>query len=180
MPSGATPQERNPEEVARLAIDFLPRRELTNRIVAISTTQTSVTGAVEEIIYIYTIPANSLAIDGRSGIRIRAWGKQKDNGTSQQIKIRLGGIAGTIVAQTTASGYAAGQTDWVLDATILRKTSITQTAEGQAHVTTSAPVALVSSPGATLTGNVDLVVTGDGAVANDITIHGAVVEMIQI
>lgn len=29
MPTGATPQERNPEEVARLAVDFLLRREFS-------------------------------------------------------------------------------------------------------------------------------------------------------
>lgn len=137
----------------------------------VNTTSQATTGTSEEVLATYTLPANALSANGK-GVRITAW--TTGTGAGQKItRIRFGGLAGTIVAGTVSSGGAGVH---VVHATVLRTGAATQVAMGQGFINGGSANNTGSSPTQTLSGTVDIVVTGTSAVAGEQTFTAMFVE----
>lgn len=143
-------------------------------VFCVNTTSQATTGTVEEILATCTIPANTLSIDG-TGLRVKTWGTFAANGNSKTLNIRFGGIGGTIVGNWTSTGNA---TAWSVESVIVRTGAATQVAYGNGFGFNLAPRTQTASPSQTLSGAVDLVVTGTTATASgDATFLGLIVEV---
>lgn len=133
------------------------------------------TGAntTETDLFTYTIPANTLAVNGQR-VHIKAWGSFAANGNTKTVNFRVG--ATTIITQL--SGAFSG-TGWVVDGTLIRTGAAAQDTfalsitglNTQYHASyTSTTESLTSSLIVKVTG------TNGTAAANDIVGKGFIVE----
>lgn len=145
-------------------------------ILNVNTTAQATTGTSEEILVTYTLPANALAVDGQM-LRIRAFGTSAANTNSKSARIRFGGIGGpavSVVSTTTASAH------WTAEAVVIRTGAATQVSNGVSWYANFTSFTTVAAPTATLSGAVDIVVTGTTATsAGDLTFTGLVVELLN-
>jgi hypothetical protein len=146
-------------------------------VLNVNTTSQATTGTVEEVLATYTLPANTLSANGK-GVRITAWGTTAANGNAKTTRIRFGGIGGTIVA--TVAGSSSGSAV-VLSCVIARTGAATQTSVSLTQLMASSTNSVtVAAPTQTLSGTVDIVVTGTTAAsAGDLTFVGMVVEALN-
>lgn len=127
----------------------------------------------EEVLRTWTIPASTLSGDGNQ-ILLDAYGAFEADANGKTVRLRWGGIAGTIIA----TGYnqdAAAITAWHLSARIVRLASNSQRWVGKTTLFGSTDGNAVSDYlGHTIhglatetdTASIDLVVTGQNKVAN--------------
>ena len=141
-----------------------------------TTTQTTAV-TTEESLSSYTLPARAMWKDGQ-GVRIKAWGTTAANTNAKTLRIRLGGVSGTILMDTGAP--AANNTNWVITAEFFRTSETTQESHGEATHNGSVREPNTSSPTEDLTTSLDIVVTGQNSVASagDIVHKGTVIEYI--
>jgi hypothetical protein len=146
-------------------------------VLNVNTTSQATTGTVEEVLATYTLPANTLSANGK-GVRITAWGTTAANGNAKTTRIRFGGIGGTIVA--TVAGSSSGSAV-VLSCVITRTGAATQTSVSLTQLMASSTNSVtVAAPTQTLSGTVDIVVTGTTAAsAGDLTFVGMIVEALN-
>jgi hypothetical protein len=146
-------------------------------VLNVNTTSQATTGTVEEVLATYTLPANTLSANGK-GVRITAWGTTAANGNAKTTRIRFGGIGGTIVA--TVAGSSSGSAV-VLSCVIARTGAATQTSVSLTQLMASSTNSVtVAAPTQTLSGTVDIVVTGTTATsAGDLTFVGMIVEALN-
>lgn len=83
---------------------------------SLSTTSYTTVGTAEEVAYSFSLPANTLDINGRS-LRIVAWGSTAANGNNKQMKLWLNPTmagqtisAAGVISGGTVSGVGAGVT----------------------------------------------------------------------
>lgn len=142
----------------------------------VNTTAQATTGTVEEVLATCTLPANAMSANGK-GVRITAWGSLAANGNSKTLNLRFGGLSGTIIAAWTSTGNASG---WNLFSTVIRTGAATQVAFGNGYGFNLAPRTTDAAPTQTLSGAVDIVVTGTTATASgDATFKGLIVEFLN-
>lgn len=132
-----------------------------------STTAVAVTGASEETLATYTIPASTMAVNGDT---IAFWSGMKFTNSinNKRIKVKFGGT--TIFDSGSLAVTAA--TDIGITARIIRAGATTQKAIVEMNTSSLATFpafAQVSAPAETLSGTVALVITGQGGAANDVT-----------
>lgn len=142
----------------------------------VSGTVTGNVGVGEDILATYTVPADTLAANGQA-LRISAWGTTAANGNNKEGRIRFGGIGGTVVADTGVGAFNA--LAWNMNAIIVRTGAATQTSTGNAFISNSAFTTSRTAPGQTLSGTVDIVVTGEATNNDDIQIYGLIVEAVN-
>ena len=143
-------------------------------VLHVSTTSQATTGTSEEVLATYTLPANTLSANGKA-IRVTAWGTTAANGNAKTLRIRFGGVGGTVVALNATSTSGAY---WLLRSVIIRTGAANQSSIGESMSSNTAVV--VASPTQTLSGAVDVVVTGTTTTsAGDATFIGLVVEALN-
>lgn len=144
-------------------------------VLYVSTTAQATTGTTEEVLATYTLPANTLARDGQA-IRITTWGLHANNSNAASLRIRVGGIGGTLIANANTS---TADSAYAYTAVLMRVSASTQTAASQMIVRTSGSAIVTATALDTTVAN-DIVVTGlSAAGAGDITCYGLLVEAIN-
>jgi hypothetical protein len=154
--------------VAQLTLsDIVDGTNLSRRVSSV-TTPVSTTGTTEEVLATYSMPANTLASAGQ-GIRLTGGFTQINTGNSKTFRVRVGGLAGTVVANLAGfTGLTAGYFDVLFQ----RVTSTT----GIAAAFASVNFAETRSTSVTtdFTGSVDIVITGLTPTASgDLTLQQA-------
>ena len=132
------------------------------------------TNAAETVMATCTVPANTLTASGHALV-FRTQGITAANVNVKNIKVRFGGIGGTIVAEF--NGISASAAPWRLEGEIIRTGATTQRSAGVGFASTSAFLLTSAAPTQTLSGAVDLVVTGLGVATADVTLKTLVVEV---
>lgn len=144
-----------------------------------STTQACTTGLVEEDLWTYSLPANSLDADGR-GIRIMAFGSLANNANAKTVNFYANAlvVVGT-GSQTTANGI------WRLDVTLLRSGPATEvgyagisSGVGGSSVQTLRGASLASTANTTSALPIKITGTTPTTIA-DVCVRGAVVETLR-
>lgn len=131
------------------------------RLHAITSTVTT-TGTTEEVLSTYTMPANTLDSNGRM-LHMLVGATTANNANSKTLRIRVGGIAGTMIASQLVSSPASRM---FFDVYVVRRTSTTgfasetQNTINQTSITTD------------FTGSIDIVLTGQtSGAAGDVTVQ---------
>jgi hypothetical protein len=133
---------------------------------------------VEEVLMSYTLPANALNVDGK-GVKVKAWGTTALNANVKNIRLKFGGLAGTILVQNTVTTTPNEQT-WIYEATILRASSSVQKTIGSGYVGIITQGVFATGPAQNDAAAIDIVVSGETPTAiGDITAEGLIVEMIN-
>jgi len=139
-----------------------------------STTATSTTGLVEETLLSYTLPAATLAVNGR-GVRITAAGAFAANANAKTVKAYFG--ATDLTVNFLASTFNGG--GWRVTAEVFRTAAATQVAEAFIFGITSGRSVQPVTPAETLSGTVLIKVTGTTPTTiGDITQNYLLVEAI--
>lgn len=166
----------NWREVAR-SYNAAPATDLFT-LGAFDDTQDTSAGDPEEVLYTYTIPANTLAAAGDT-VEITAVGTLAGDTDAKVVRLRLGGLAGTIIS--TVSNNSASDLTWRVTAKVTRIASNSQrcVGEGLFYSATAATrhQQTVTTATATDSGTIDLVVTADGVNAGDIVYEAGWVEI---
>lgn len=149
------------------------------RVIGQSAVQLTLTGGVvntETVMATITIPAGAMGINGR--LRVTALFGVTNNANTKRLRIRFGGLAGTIYSSTdlTASTYLRAQAE-------LANRALVNSQVGAPNSITSA---FGSTAGSLITGAIDtsatadLVLTGTLVTANTdtITIESYLVELL--
>ena len=129
----------------------------------------------EKVLNTYTLPANSLDMDGK-GIRVRAWGSVAANANNKTVKIEFGGVQMVIAGVVGWNGI-----DWLFEAEIFRTGVGAQICVGEytadainAQIQRSTP-----SSDETTALDVELIGLNATAAANDIVCNGMTVELVS-
>lgn len=150
--------------------------ELDPALAAFDDTQSASNGA-EKVAYTYTIPANTFNVNGNT-VELLGVGTLAANANAKTVRVRLGGLAGTVIA--TAADNAAANTSWRTQVNVARLGSNSQRAVGMMWFYTSSGVGravqTITTTTATDTGTIDLVITVEAA-ANDAIYECAWVEI---
>jgi hypothetical protein len=135
----------------------------------------------EKALVTYTVPANVLAVNGRS-LRIVAHGSYVANANTKTVRVRWNGLSGTIGGVIVTGGV--GSTRWRVEALVSRIASNSQrlawnhvALDTVNNVYATADVDYATAA-VTDSGAIDLMVTGQNgtAAANDIVLEAAWVE----
>jgi hypothetical protein len=133
----------------------------------------------EDTLHTYTLPANSLAVNGQS-VRVTMWGTFANNAHNKTVRVYFGATAFAFPA--TALAVAAHT--WTVDMVVTRLTATTQAAKARYQDTSGVSevvaVNLVASPAETLSGNIVIRNTGQitaTPTAGDIIATATVVEL---
>lgn len=141
-------------------------------VLYVSTTAAATQGTSEEVLHTYSLPANTLSENGR-GIRITATATHAANTNSATIRIRFGGIAGTIIGGVASTTSGAS---YRVVCEIYRTGAATQLSTSVSAAGTASAI-LSAAPTQTLSGAIDLVVDGVTATsAGDLTFTSLMVE----
>lgn len=153
---------------------LLPTRGLPSGRLTSSTTSTGTDAATtEKTLATYTVQANLLSLDGRA-LKITAFGITAANGNTKTIRLKYGGTTiGTAVTSTSGDS-------WRIDATVIRTGATTQVASCN-YVIGSVTSSTYTTPAETLSGAVNILVTGQNETssANDIEFKGLTVEYLR-
>lgn len=127
----------------------------------------------ETVLFTCTLPANTLAVNAQR-VHASAMCTTAANGNNKTIRLRFGGVGGTVIAATATAAF--NNVPIVLDAKVTRTGAATQDAWGRAIPSGLSGVvaATFAQPTQTLSGSVALVVTGQNgtAAANDVSCKG--------
>ncbi len=138
-----------------------------------TTTQTGNVGTGEDDLASYSVPANTLAVNGQS-LWFEAWGTLAATAVTKTLRVRFG-TAGTNLFFTRAESSISANT-WHIRGRITRTGAATQ--KGFGTYTVSAGVATADSSTAlnqTLSGAVTFKVTGEATNNNDIVLEALTV-----
>lgn len=130
----------------------------------------------EEVLATYTLPAATIAADGK-GIRVIASGTTAANANTKTIRLKLGGTTYATNAVTTAPNASA----WEAEFTILRSGAATAVAVGKA-VFTATSEGIQRGTGTPTWANANAIeVTGQNgtASAGDITVSMVTIELLK-
>jgi hypothetical protein len=150
---------------------------------AFDDTQALTSTNTEAILYTRTVPANTLAVNGTT-LRITACGTLAADTDSKTVRIRWGGIGGTIASVVVDA--TAAVTNWRMDALITRIGSNAQRLNGVGTMfnTSNNNIGKSQNTVATAaqsdTSAIDIVVTGTGVNPSDIVFEAAWVERLVV
>jgi hypothetical protein len=149
-------------------------------VLNVNTTTQATTGTSEEVLATYTLPANTLSANGKL-IRITAWGTFAANANSKTTRVRFGGLAGTIISGVTTT---SNNGNWRHVTEVVRTGAATQASSGVVtYGVTAGAGALaptVGAPTQTLSGTVDIAVTGTSPTTiGDVSFSGLIVEALN-
>ena len=151
----------------------------TGRIPAVAyisgTSASTGANTTETDLQTYTLPANTLGVDGR-GVRIRAWGDFAANANTKTVRLKFGGTTIQFNATTTAPNNM----DYVIEAVIVRIGANSQTYGSFMLVETLPQSTISTSIAITDTAGIVIKVTGQNGTANagDISCRAMVVEVL--
>ena len=141
-------------------------------VFCVNTTSAATTGTTEQILATCTLPANALSANGK-GVRITARGITAANANSKTFRVRIGGLAGTLLGGITTT---ASNTAWWVNGDVIRTGASAQAIGALAVVGTVTGTNSATSAVAE-TGTIDIVVTGQTpTAAGDLTFHALIVE----
>lgn len=140
-------------------------------VLYVTTTQTGNVGTGEDTLASYSVPANTLAVNGQS-LWFEAWGSFAANGNNKTVKARFGS-SGTNLMFDTGAVAVNGQ-DWFLRGRIIRTGAATQKS-GVQFTRAVVNVDSVTALDQTLSGAVTLAISGEATSNNDIVIESFVV-----
>jgi hypothetical protein len=144
-------------------------------ILSVSTPAQATTGTAEEILGTYTLPANTLSADGKA-LRITVHGIHAANANSGYLRVRIGGLAGALIASMSSSSSGA---KFRAVCEIIRTASGAEQF-GSVGGTDSAAVTLTGTIAADTTAPIGIVVTGATSVqAGDVTLTAFIVEALN-
>ena len=134
------------------------------------------TGAdtVETTLWSYTLPANTLSVDGQC-LKITAWGTFANTASNTRT------IKGKFGATTVVTSARAQTNDtWLCEMYVIRTSATAQKATGTGNYGGLQDRGVVS-PAETLSGTVTIVITGQNgaATAGDITYVGSIVQALN-
>ena len=139
-----------------------------------ATTTNAATGADtnETDLWSYTLPANTLAVDG-SFVRVTVWVSFAANANAKTVRHYFGGTSIHSFAGAFNNVQYHGQTQ------IIRKSASDESVGTEAQAGTTGGTSYNNGPGVSLTANAIIKVTGQNgsASASDITFRGATVEV---
>lgn len=141
-------------------------------VLFVSTTAVGNVGTGTDDLITYSIPANTLAVNGQS-VEFEAWGTIAN---SAGVKSVLAVFGATTVL--TAAFIALAGDEWVLRGRIVRTGAATQKVHGSIVVTepSNPTTANVTTAAETLSGAVTLKIQGVGTANNDVVCEGLVVK----
>jgi hypothetical protein len=144
-------------------------------------TQVTTSGATETALRTFTLPANTLNATGRTVI-FRAWGTLAADTDNKIVRVRLGGIGGTIATQVSQN--LSAYTRWEVLVRIIRLALNSQRVIGTGTFYTAAGAGAAAMSTMTVTADtqgetagIDIVCTGEGANAGDIVYEASTVEV---
>lgn len=144
-------------------------------VLSVNLTDASVTDGTMQDLRSYSIPANTLAVNGQ-WVSVEVFGTTAANANSKTVYLYFGS---TLLVSRGIGGVATAG-GWVLRGKIFRTGATTQKAIGEAKYENpgSSPTHsfLYTTPAETLSSAVTVKVQGDGGAASDITVTGFVVE----
>lgn len=123
----------------------------------------------EKDLYTYTLPANSLAVNGQT-IELYAWGTTAANTNTKTVRLYFGGV---VVMSNDVTG-SPNNVNWYLYAKIARTGSATELSIGQGIVGTTNQTATFQALTADTTSTITVKVTGQNGTANASDIVGRV------
>ena len=150
-------------------------------VLHVNTTSQATTGTSEQVLATYTLPANTLSRDGQA-VRVTAFVEHAANTNATTARVRWGGIGGTVCLAQNASASAGVIR---LECVIYRTGAATQAITGAGLLATAAGLSgnvtnSFTTGSATLSGTVDIVVTGTtGTAAGDLTFRTLLVEALN-
>ena len=146
-------------------------------VYAFSSAQVGNVGAGEDTLYTTTIEGGTLDVDGKI-IKIEAGGIIGNSAATKQIRVRFGS-AGVNLAFDSAAAYTLAQRTWTLSVTIQRTGATAQVSFGEFNTGLSGVMLgnthVEAGLDQTLSGDVDLTITGEATNTNDIVIGSSVV-----
>jgi hypothetical protein len=153
---------------------------LYSGLIDVDDTQQAVTSGTDQVVRTYQVPSNYFAVAGRT-LLITAFGTFAANANSKTVRIRWGGLAGTVV--TSLSHASSTGIGWRMSGLIVRIGTDSQRVigipqQGTGNITTSDTV--VTTAALAEASAQDLVVTGDGVAASDIVYEGSIVQSLGL
>lgn len=148
--------------------------ESGENILDVSTSQVGTVTTGEDVLYTYTLPSDTLAEDG-DAIRGRISGIVGNNGNVKSIKLKFGATT-FLTRGTTTPTIGQGFT---IDFEIIRTGATAQKCNATFSGSDGTASAYYSAAGETLSGPVDIELTGEGTDTNDVIKHTAVITMLQ-
>lgn len=142
-------------------------------VLTVITTQTGNTLTGEDDLASYSVPANTLAVNGQS-LWFEAWGTFAANSNSKTVRVRFGTTGTNLISTLTGVLNGGG---WSVRGRIIRTGAATQKANGTAIASASgtADSDTVTGLDQTLSGAVTLKVTGEATATNDVVLESFIV-----
>lgn len=166
--SGATPTHR-----LQLLAGTSTNDAAVGGALYVSTAQVGNVGTGEDVLASYSVPANTLAVNGQS-LWFEATGTFASTAATKKLVVRFG-TAGTTLILDTVAGFGGTAEVWRIRGRIIRTGAATQKADAQATITNALRTGVVTNLNQTLSGAVDLRILGEATNNNDILIETLVV-----
>jgi hypothetical protein len=148
--------------------------EVSSGILDVNTTQVGTVGTGEDVLYTYTVEADTLAADGDT-IRGRISGIVGNNGNVKSIKLKFGATTFMTRGTTTPT---IGQ-GFTIDFEITRTGATSQKCNATFSGSDGTASSYYSVAGETLSGDVDIELTGEGTDNDDVIKHSVTLITLQ-
>lgn len=142
----------------------------SSSVLDVNTTSVGNVGTGEDVLYTYTLPAATLASND-DFIRGRLSGIVASNGNLKTIKLKFGGTT-FLTRGTTTPVIGQG---WIIDWEVIRTGATSQKCNATFSGSDGVVSAYYSTAGETLSGTVDIVLTGEATATDDIIKHSSIV-----
>lgn len=142
----------------------------SSSVLDVSTTSVGNVGTGEDVLYTYTLPADTLGTDD-DFIRGRISGIVANNGNVKTIKLKFGGTT-FLTRGTTTPVIGQG---WMIEWEVIRTGATSQKCNATFSGSDGIVSAYYSAAGETLSGTVDIVLTGEATATDDVIKHSSIV-----
>lgn len=143
----------------------------SSAVLDVETTQVGNVTTGEDVLYTYTLPADTLNTNGEF-IRGRLSGIFALNDNDKTLKLKFGGT--TILTRLAINTPSVGQ-GWTIDWEVIRTGATTQKTNATFSGIDGIASAFYTATGETLSGTVDIVLTGEATATDDILKHSSVI-----
>src|SRR5258708_4687268 len=145
----------------------------------VNTTAVGNVGAGPDDMMTYTLPVNSLSVNGK-GIRVRAWGTTANNANAKTVSFNFGGSSSSFTLSASIAGRWYGEMIVIRTGSIAQKSSRWMS-EQQAGATLIAPKTALTevTPAEAETGTIVVKCQSLGVAANDVVQEGMLVEFLN-
>lgn len=141
-------------------------------VLYVTTTSTGNSGAGEDTLASYTVPANTLAVNNQS-LWFEAFGRFTP-GNNKTVRVRFGSSGTNLVAATAASNFTS---DWVIKGRIIRTGATTQISMAYTNGLSFSGAAtdVVTNLNQTLSGAITFSITGEATTNSDVILDAFIV-----